>query len=43
MTLLSYPVIVIPSMIIMMFAVYYLFKSIGKLTDLKLENILKTQ
>ena len=41
MTLLSYPVIVIPSMIIMIYAMYYLFKQIKLLTHLDLENILK--
>ena len=40
MTLLSYPVILVPCMIIMIFAMYYLFKNISKLTQLKLEDIL---
>lgn len=43
MTLLSYPIIVIPSLIIMIFAMYYLFKNIGKLTGLKFEEILNQQ
>jgi hypothetical protein len=42
MTALSYPVIVVPSMIIMMAALWYLFSRIQRLTDLNLEQILKT-
>jgi len=42
MTALSYPVIVVPSMIIMIAALWYLFHQIRKLTDLDLEQILKT-
>jgi MFS family permease len=42
MTALSYPVIVVPSMIIMMAALWYLFSRIQRLTDLELEQILKT-
>jgi hypothetical protein len=42
MTALSYPVIVVPSMIIMIAALWYLFHRIRLLTDLDLEQILKT-
>ncbi len=42
MTALSYPVIVIPSMIIMMAALFYLFRNIRRLTRLELEEILRT-
>jgi len=42
MTALSYPVIVVPSMIIMIAALWYLFHRIKLLTDLDLEQILKT-
>jgi MFS family permease len=42
MTALSYPVIVVPSMIIMIAALWYLFNRIKRLTDLDLEQILKT-
>jgi len=42
MTALSYPVIVVPSMIIMIAALWYLFYRIKLLTDLDLEQILKT-
>jgi hypothetical protein len=42
MTALSYPVIVVPSMIIMIAALWYLFNRIQRLTDLDLEQILKT-
>lgn len=42
MTALSYPVIVVPSMIIMIAALWYLFHRIKRLTDLDLEQILKT-
>ena len=41
MTALSYPVIAIPSTIVLMFALWYLFNSIQRLTDLKLEDIVK--
>lgn len=40
MTALSYPVIVIPSMIILIGAVFYLFKSISSLTGEELESFL---
>jgi hypothetical protein len=42
LTALSYPVIVVPSMIIMMAALWYLFHRIKLLTELDLEQILKT-
>jgi hypothetical protein len=42
MTALSYPVIVVPSMIIMIATLWYLFTRIRRLTDLDLEQILKT-
>ncbi|HRP34730.1 MAG TPA: VC0807 family protein [Gammaproteobacteria bacterium] len=42
MTALSYPVIVVPSMIIMVAAFWYLFSRIRRLTDMDLEQILKT-
>lgn len=42
MTALSYPVIVVPSMVIMIAALWYLFHRIKLLTDLDLEQILKT-
>jgi hypothetical protein len=40
MTLLSYPVIAIPSMLMMMSIFYYLWRTINGLTGLKLEEIL---
>jgi len=42
MTALSYPVIVIPSMLIMIATLWYLFHRIQRLTELDLEQILKT-
>ncbi len=39
MTLLSYPVIAIPSMIMMLAIFYYIWRTIRKLTDLKLEQV----
>jgi hypothetical protein len=42
MTALSYPVIVVPSMIIMIAALWYLFYRIKLLTDLDMEQILRT-
>lgn len=41
MTALSYPVIVIPSMAILALALFFLFRRIGKLTGLKLEEIIR--
>jgi hypothetical protein len=42
MTALSYPVIVVPSMAIMAAALWYLFRSIRRLTRLDLEKILRS-
>jgi len=42
MTLLSYPVIAIPSMIMMVAIIYYLWRSIHSMTGLSLESILVT-
>ncbi len=39
MTLMSYPVIVLPCMVITFFALYYVIKNISKLTGLKLEDM----
>ena len=43
MTLLSYPVIAIPSMLMMMAILYYLWRTIHGMTGLKLEEILIAQ
>lgn len=43
MTLLSYPVIAIPSMIMMMALMYYLWVTVRKLTGLTLEEIVREQ
>ena len=40
MTMLSYPVIAIPSMIMLVAIMFYVVRSVMKLTDLKLEQIL---
>ncbi len=40
MTALSYPVIALPSMIVMLAAVWYLFSQIGKLTGESIENFI---
>lgn len=42
MTMLSYPVIVIPCMAITIYALYYVIKRLQKLTGLSLEDILNT-
>lgn len=42
MTALSYPVIVVPSMVIMIATLWFLFHRIRRLTNLDLEHILKT-
>jgi hypothetical protein len=39
MTALSYPVIVVPAMLVMIFTLFYLFRSIHKLTGLPFEEI----
>lgn len=43
MTALSFPVIAVPAMIIMMFALFYLFRNIKRLTNLELEEIIQQQ
>jgi len=43
MTMLSYPVIAIPSMIMLMAIMFYVVKSVMKLTGLKLEQILNSE
>ena len=43
MTALSFPVISIPAMIVMMAALFYLFRSIKKLTGLSLEDVIVEQ
>ncbi len=43
MTLLSYPMIAIPSMVMMMGVFYYLWRTIHGLTGLRLEDILANQ
>lgn len=43
LTVLSYPVIVAPVTIVMIFAMFYLFRNITKLTHLSLEDILIQQ
>ena len=43
MTAMSYPVIFVPATIILMFALFFLFRRIGKLTGLKLEEIVVQQ
>lgn len=40
MTLLSYPVIAIPSMLLMFGIFYYIWRTISNLTDLKLEQVI---
>lgn len=40
MTWLSYPVIVLPSMIVLFFTIWFLFSSISKLTGQELENFM---
>lgn len=43
MNALSFPVIAVPATIVMMFALFYLFKQIKRLTQLELEDILNQQ
>ena len=43
MTLLSYPIIAIPSMLMMMAVFYYLWRTIHGITGLALEDIVRTQ
>lgn len=40
MTWLSYPVIVLPSMLVLFFAIWFMFSSISKLTGQELENFM---
>ena len=42
MNLWSYPVIVLPSMVVMMFAMFYIFKNITRISGLSLEEIMRT-
>ena len=42
MNLWSYPVIVLPSMIVLIFAMFYIFRNIKRITNLSLEEILRT-
>ena len=42
MTALSFPVIALPAMLVMMAALFYLFRQIKILTQLDLEEILRT-
>jgi hypothetical protein len=43
MTILSYPVIAIPSMLMLLAIMFYVIRSLMKLTDLKLEQILNAE
>jgi len=43
MTALSYPVIVLPSMVILMLTIWFIISSVHKLTHLELEDIFNTQ
>ena len=43
MTALSFPVIALPATVVMMIALFYLFRSIQKLTHLELDDILIQQ
>lgn len=40
MTALSYPVIVVPAMVVMMGSLFYLFRNIRRLTDLTLDEVI---
>lgn len=42
MNLWSYPVIVLPCMVVMMYALFYIFRNITKLTGMKLEDIIRS-
>lgn len=42
MNLWSYPVIVVPCMIIMIYAMFYIFRNITKLTGMKLEDVVRS-
>ena len=41
MTALSYPVITLPVMLVLMGTIYYIFSTVGKLTGLELEEMMK--
>ena len=41
MNLWSYPIIVLPSMIVLVFAMFYIFRNIKRLTGLSLEEIMR--
>jgi hypothetical protein len=41
MTALSYPVIMVPVMVVLMGTIFYVFNTVGKLTGLELEDIMK--
>ncbi len=41
MTALSYPVITLPVMLVLMGTIYYIFSTVGKLTGLELEDMMK--
>ncbi|XOV79403.1 MAG: VC0807 family protein [Aestuariibacter sp.] len=43
MTAMSYPVIVVPSMIVLFLALWYLFSQMGKLTGQSIENFINEQ
>lgn len=43
MNALSFPIIAVPATIVMMFALFYLFRQIKKLTQLELEDIVNAQ
>lgn len=43
MTALSFPVIALPVTVVMMFALFYLFRGVTQLTGLPLEDIVRTQ
>lgn len=42
MNLWSYPVIVVPSMIVLMYAMFYIFRNITRITGLSLEEIMRS-
>lgn len=42
MNLWSYPVIVVPSMIVLFYALFYIFRNITRITDLSLEEIIRS-
>ena len=42
MTLWSYPVIVVPSMIVMFYAIYFVMKRVMQMTGFSLEEIMRT-